>query len=133
MQDFLNQLSNDLFYIKHEITGDTIHIYCQIKKESTRKVSSRAVRVLRDIPYGEYKTILHISIEKYEITEAKKKYISQTFTFAKPYARMTNRLNNNLLSMSSEISAIGCERQIRNNYADVSDTTILRIIKKNKQ
>jgi len=41
MNEYLKQLSNDLVYIKHEIIGDTLKLYCESKKVQGRPVHSR--------------------------------------------------------------------------------------------
>jgi hypothetical protein len=38
MNEYLKQLSEDLIYVKHEIIGDTLKLYCESKKVQGRPV-----------------------------------------------------------------------------------------------
>ena len=132
MQDFLNELSPKLIYIRKELYKNTIRIYCESEPEEKRRVHSRVERVIKDINYGSYKIELHILWKKYfnEDTSLSKTTISEKFDFIPERGRRTSRLDKLLLSMQNEMSAIGCERFIKENIADVSDSTILRLLKK---
>ena len=88
--------------------------------------------MIKDINYGSYKIELHILWKKYfnEDTSLSKTTISEKFDFIPERGRRTSRLDKLLLSMQNDMSAIGCERFIKENIADVSDSTILRLLKK---
>ena len=132
MQDFLNELSPKLRYIRSELHGKTLWIYCESELEAGRSVHSRVERIVKDINFGESKVELHILWKKYYNKDAliNKTLVSERFEFVVERGRRTKRLDALLLSMQNEMSAIGCERFIRENIADVSDSTILRILKK---
>jgi len=135
MQDFLNGLSTELRFIRKETHGKTIWIYCESEHDKAKRIHSRVERIVKDINYANYKVELHILWKKYfnEDLAVKKTTVSEKFDFIPPRGRRTNRLNELLLSMQKEMSAIGCERFIKENIADVSDSTILRIVKKTKK
>lgn len=133
MQQYLNQLSNNLIYIKHEIIDNKISLFCETKVNINMRVHSRKIRVVQDIPYGNYKVELHIITKKYFSTDKTGKLTTaEKYDFLGYTGRRTKRLEDYLLNMSKEMSAIGVERTIKKNIADVSDTVILRILKKNE-
>ena len=133
MKEYLQQLSPDLVYIKHEIENDTMKIYCETRPRKDRPVHSRQMRVVKDIPYGDYKVELHLLTKKYFNTapEAKTRTIAEKHDFINDTGRRTQRLDEKIKKLCGEMSAIGCERVVRERIADVSDTSILRLLKKN--
>ena len=132
MQEFLNGLSPKLRFIRSEQHGKTLWIYCESELEAGWSVHSRVERVVKDINIGGNKVELHILWKKLynknPLTD--KTTVSEKFDFVSERGRRTKRLDELLLSMQKEMSAIGCERYIKENIADVSDSTILRILKK---
>jgi len=132
MQEYLNSLSTDLRFIRQESHGDTLWIYCETESIKGKKVHSRVERVVKDLNYGNHKVELHIMWKKYFNDDPKiaKLTVSEKMDFIPNKGRRTKRLNELLLSMQKEMSAIGCERLIKEKIANVSDTTILRMLKK---
>ena len=133
MQDYLKQLDPNLLYIRHEIQDNLMSIYCETKPLKDRPVHSRKERVIKDIPYGKYKVELHLITKKYFNLDPKAKTLTtaEKHGFLNSTKRRTKRLDELILKLCSEMSTIGCERLIRDSIADVSDTSILRLIKKN--
>ena len=134
MQEYLNQLSHDLIFIKSNQINNTIHIYCETKKDPDRSVHSRFLRIVKDIPYGDINIEIHITAKKYfnERNNIKQLIVSEKFDFLSgPKGTRTKRLDEYLLKLSKETSAIGLERFIKDCGISVSDTTILRLVKKN--
>jgi len=134
MQTYLNSLDSKLIFIKSEITKDVFKIYCELKHDKNKKVHSRKVRVIKDIPYNNLKVVLHILTKKHfnEDPSSNKLTTSETLEFVNGTGRRTKRLDEYIINLCKEMSAIGCERIIKNKIADVSDSSILRLIKKNE-
>lgn len=130
MQDFLNELSDDLNYIKHTIEKDTCHIYCESKNIKNEPVHARQERTVRDLPFGDKQVILHI-ISKRFYKDNGKTY-AEKFDFINNTGRRTKRLDKKIIDSNVEGSIIGTERTLKKLGINVSDTTILRIIKKNE-
>lgn len=130
MQEYLNQLSDKLIYDDHKLEENTLHIYCHILKEPSHKIHSYIIRSINDINYGNYKVILEIKCYKYYINRKENnKTVAYHPDFIDGRSYRTKRLTDYILNHSKEISAIGLERTLKN-IANISDTTILRIIKK---
>ncbi len=134
MQIYLNSLDSNLIFIKSEITKDVFKIYCELKPDINKKVHSRKVRVIKDIPYNNLKVELHILTKKYfnEDPSSNQLTASEILEFVNSTGRRTKRLDEYIINLCKEMSAIGCERIIKNKIADVSDSSILRLIKKNE-
>ena len=134
MQEYLNQLDANLVHIRHDIQDGVMMIYCETKPLKDRPVHSRKERVIKDIPYGDYKVELHLITKKYFNLDpdAKTLTTAEEHTFLNCTKRRTKRLDTLILKLCSEMSTIGCERLIRESIADVSDTSILRLLKKNE-
>lgn len=134
MQSFLTQLDKNLLFTKSEIIDKTIKVFCEFKPLKGRLIHSRKMRVIKDIPFGNLMVELHLLSKKYfnDDPTIDKLTIAEEVNFVGDSKRRTRRLDEYILKTCKEMSAIGCERFIRENIADVSDTTILRLIKKNK-
>src|SRR5690625_3629887 len=135
MQKFLNQLDENLLFIKNELSENTLKIYCELKQIEDKSVHSRKIRVIKDIPFGQYKVELHFLSKKYfnDNDDINQLTIAEEVSFLDTSKRRNKRLDDYILNACKGTSAIGCERFIRENLADVSDTTILRLIKKNER
>ncbi len=132
MQKYLDLLDTNLIFIKSERIDDTFKIYCESKTDDYRKIHSRKFRVIRDINYDNLKVKLHILNKKYfnEDPFSTKLTTSKKFKFINTTGRRTKRLDEYILNLCAETSVIGCERIIKNKIADVSDSSILRLLKK---
>lgn len=134
MQEYLNQLSNNLIFISKEIDENTktIVLNCKVKRNLKHKIHSYFQRKIKDINYGSYKIILNIQSYKYYLNRKNSlATISYDLDFVDKRTYMTKRLSDFILEGMKESSAIGLERTIKKSVANVSDSTILRLVKKN--
>lgn len=131
MQEYLNQLSHNLIYDYKEIIDNVMHIYCHIKNAPSHKIHSYIIRSINDINYGNYKVVLEIKCYKYYIDrKTSNKTVACQPDFIDGRSHRTKRLTDFILNSSKESSAIGLERTLKN-ITNISDSTILRLIKKN--
>ena len=131
MQDYLNQLSHNLIYDHKEINDNVMYIYCYIKNNSSHKIHSYITRRINDINYGNFKVILEIKCYTYYVDRRKNnKTVAYQPDFIDGRSHRTKRLTDFILKSSKESSAIGLERTLKN-ITNISDSTILRLIKKN--
>ena len=132
MEGYLKQLDQNLRYIKHDIDNGGLKIYCKTKPTDDNPVHSRKERGIQDIPYGNYKVELRLLSKKYFNTSKNAKTLTcaEKHDFINDTGRRTKRLDSRIIELCSKISTIGCERIIRKKIADVSDTSILRLLKK---
>lgn len=132
MQRFLNQIAPELRIIKIDENETTVIITCETNPLPNKRVHSRFLKKVKDIPYGNKKVELHLLVRKYFNDDPKinKLTIAEVSPFLNSTGKRTQRLDDELLKLGKEMTSIGCERHIKEKYADVSDSTILRIIKK---
>ncbi len=130
MQEYLEGLNGNLKYIKHQYKGKILHIYCETEIDKNIRVHERQERTVKDLPFGEYKVILHIMSKRFYKSENNRKTVSEKFDFINETGRRTKRLENKIIEINKETNTIGAERLLKENFADISDTTILRILKK---
>jgi transposase len=144
MEEFLRLLDESLRLLSFEYKSDVLIIQCETKRAErvcpycgivSDKVHSRYVRKIKDLPFGGVKVILMVSANKYfcQSVECGRKTFSERLLFLQPFSRITKRLNNFVLENAINTNAMSAEKFIRKNTAQLSDTTINRIIKKNLQ
>ena len=64
--------------------------------------------------------------------ECKVKKFSEQFDFIETHSRMTKRLENQIIKTSNPMSARASKEVINNELVNISDDTILRLLKKTK-
>lgn len=131
MQEYLNQLSENLIYVRKELVDNVLYVYCNYKNTTQFKVHTYKVRKVNDINYGNYKVVLLIKVFQYYLDRKNSnRVISIQPDFIDGRTSRTRRLTEYILNASKESSAIGLERTLKN-VTNISDTTILRMLKKN--
>lgn len=133
MQDFVNQLDANLTYVSHTTTDDEIQILIKQNHDEAYMKGGYYYRTIKDINYGDKKVTLKIRCNRYYETNKmiSNKRFSQPLRFVEPKGRMTKRLYQVILLTLKETAAISAERILNKTVVNVSDTTILRILKKN--
>ena len=143
LNELIKELDKKLIVAKKEIKDGIMYIYCDTKKQKSKckycgqeseKVHSTYKRTISDLPIQNYKVKLIINVKKYFCNNTK----CQHTTFAEPLefiednAIRTKRLDNYINKIGLKTSSKDAERQIKDTHVNISNNTILRIIKKNK-
>lgn len=142
MKEIIKKLDKKLKLTGYEYVDDTILIniestsktaICPCCGKRSSNVHSRYVRTIKDLPIQEYKVILKI---KSKVFFCKNKNceintFSEQFDFIENHSRMTTRLKDRIINDTKGMSARASKEIINNNVADISDDTILRLLKKN--
>ena len=143
LEELIQELDKKLIVIKKEIIDGTIYIFCDTKKQKTKckycnqeseNVHSTYTRTISDLPIQNYKVKLIINVKKYFCNNVN----CQHTTFAEPLefiednAIRTKRLDNYINGIGLKTSSKDAEKQLKSSYVNISNNTILRIIKKNK-
>ena len=131
MQEFLNELSTNLIYIKHEIKKGICHIYCESKNIKNKPVHARQERIIKDLPFGDKAVELHILSKRFYRTGGGT--YAERFDFINSTGRRTKRMDGKILESNLEGSVVGTERTLKQLGINVSDSTILRMFKKNEK
>lgn len=131
MQKFLDQLNDNLKYISYKENGKELIINCEVEKLDYL-IRGYKNRILKDINYGDKFIILSIRLPIYYKDKTKKESFVHPLNCCDFRSRNTKRLEQFIIDNIKESSAIGLERTIKKHVCNLSDSSILRILKKNQ-
>lgn len=129
MQKFLDQLNDKLVYISDTTEKNTMIIDCTVEKLDYY-IRGYKMRILKDINFGDKFVILHIKLPIYYTDKNKKKSFVHPLNCCENLSRRTKRLDNQIIENLKESSAIGLERTLNKTTCNISDTSIIRLLKK---
>ncbi len=144
IDELIQELDTKLVVIRKEIIDSIMYIYCETKKQSNKcrycgkaseSVHSCYTRTISDLPIQKYKVKLVIQVKKYFCLNEKCNHttFAEYLDFVEEHGIRTKRLNEYINGIGLKNSSIEAERQIKNSHVDISNNTILRIIKKKKK
>ena len=141
IEEILERIDAKLKITKKEAEEDVIYIYCHrmpvgekcryCGKESY-KIHSKYSREIMDLPIAEYKVKLKIEAKKYicENTECSHKRFAEVLPFAQERSKRTRRLDDYIREIGLKNSSVDAAEILRKTHADISNKTVLRVIKK---
>lgn len=143
LDELIKELDNKLIVISKEIKNDIMYIYCETKKQPTKckycgqeseNVHSIYMRKISDLPILKYKVKLVIKVKKYFCSNPKCNHttFAEQLDFVEKNALRTKRLDEYINDIGLKNSSIEARKQITNSHVQISNNTILRIIKKNR-
>jgi len=146
MKEYLKELSKNLKYIKYELKDNTYYVYCETKTKKfkhpeknliTKSIKHRYSRIVDDIPFNGKKVKLIIVVKVfafYNLKNEKSQFVESLDFISDKYkrSRRTKRLEEYILDIANLGSAISAEKTLKRNGIKISDTSINRMIKKNK-
>ncbi len=143
LDELIKELDNKLIVISKEIKNDIMYIYCETKKQPTKckycgqeseNVHSIYMRKISDLPILKYKVKLVIKVKKYFCSNPKCNHttFAEQLDFVEKNALRTKRLDEYINNIGLKNSSIEARKQITNSHVQISNNTILRIIKKNR-
>jgi transposase len=141
MDELVKMLDNSIKYLSHEIKEERIYIHvesiieevvCPYCGESSIWVHSRYPRNLQDLPIQGKKVTIVIDNRKYFCMNPRceHKTFAEYFEFAKRKATMTNRLREEIISISLNQSSLSASKHLKSGTCDIGKSTICTIIKK---
>ena len=144
LDELVKELDNKLVVTSKEIKDDIMYIYCETKKQSTRckycgeeseNVHSVYTRTISDLPIQKYKVKLVITVKKYFCNNPKCNHttFAEPLDFVEKNALRTKRLDEYIKDIGLKNSSIEARNQITNSHVEISNNTILRILKKTKK
>ena len=134
LNELIKELDKKLIVTGKEIIDGIMYIYCETERQITKCKYCGKESENVHLPIQNYKVKLIIKVKKYFCNNDK----CQHTTFAEPLdfveknAIRTKRLDNYINNIGLKTSSIEAEKQIKDTHVNVSNNTILRIIKKNK-
>jgi transposase len=141
MDEFIKLLDESLNYVSHEIVGDTIFIHvvsnrqkviCPYCGKPSVKAHSYYKRRFQDMPMQGKKVqiILHNRKMFCDNPECKYATFAERFIFLPANAKKTQRLKDEIINISMNVSSITAAGLLRNHIADVGKSTICKLLKK---
>lgn len=143
LNELIKELDKKLEVTKEEIIGETMYIYCETKRQNTKckycskesqSVHSTYTRTIADLPIQNYKVKLIITVKKYFCNNDKCNHrtFAGTLEFVEKNAIRTKCLDDYINNIGLKVSSKEAEKQIKDNLVNISNNTVLRVVKKNK-
>ena len=143
LQELIKELDKKLIVTGKKIRDGIMYIYCETNKQKTKckycgkeseNVHSTYTRTIADLPIQNYKVKLIITVKKYFCNNDKCKHttFAEPLVFVDKNAIRTIRLDEYIKNIGLKTSSLEAEKQIIDSHVKISNNTILRIIKKNK-
>lgn len=141
MNEFVKLLDENLEYVHHEFIEDTIYIYvisnrkevvCPFCGKPSTKVHSHYKRSFQDLPLLGKKVVIVLDNRKMfcHNPECQNTTFAETFDFLSHKAKKTKRLEDEIVSISMNVSSLTASDILRNSVADVGKSTICNLLKK---
>ena len=141
MEELLKSLDSDLVLIDTVIGEEIIELharkdtveetcpYCGAKSKSVHSVYRKTIS---DLPIQEkmVKIILHKRLFFCRNTDCSRPLFSEMLSFVDRYGRRTNRLTKKIREIAMNMSARSAKKVVNEGISNISDDTILRILKK---
>ncbi len=142
MEELMKKLDKKLKVISYEYSDDISTIYikrtnksaiCPCCGKKSSKVNTRYYRTIKDLPIQDNKVILKLETKTFfcKNKECKINTFAEKFDFIESRARMTTRLKDRIVNDSKGMSARAAKATVNSGLTNISDDTILRLIKKN--
>jgi hypothetical protein len=117
MEEFINQISNDLQYISHYIEDDVYHILIKSKEEYKKcpnchqksdNVHCKYTRRIKDLPIGDKKVILEFKTLKMKCKNPKcdTKVFCSRYSYIGKNSPKTKRLEDKIQEISTNQSSV---------------------------
>lgn len=143
MDQFIKLLDKNLDYVSHEIVDNTIYIKvvsnrervcCKYCNTSSNKVHSYYNRSFQDLPIQGKKVIIIIKNRKMFCINPNcdKTTFAETFDFLSYKAKKTNRLEEQIINISMNVSSLAAEQILKSSIVDVGKSTICNLLKKKR-
>lgn len=141
MDEMIKLLDSNLKIIEYHFENDILlmdiqsseeTVICPYCNQASNKVNSKYVREIFDLPVQSYKLKIKLHVRTFfcKNPECNHKTFAERFNFLNSYARVTKRLEEKINDVAINMSARSAKKIINNGIANISDDTILRIIKK---
>ena len=144
MTDIIRMLDENLTYLEHRIIGDYIIVMVESNREEiscphcgkpSSRVHSTYERSFQDLPIQGKKVYINIVNRKYfcDNRDCLNTTFAESFDCLKPKAKKSERLIDEIMKVSVEVSSVSASRMLKDGVADVSKSTICDMLKKNNR
>ncbi len=141
MEELLKSLDSDLVLVKAVVGEETIELHarrdtieetCPYCGDTSKSVHSVYRKTISDLPVQEkmVKIILHKRLFFCKNADCSRPLFSETLSFVDRYGRRTSRLTKKIKDIAMNMSARSAKKVVNEGISNISDDTILRILKK---
>ena len=134
-------LDVNLVYHDHQVYSDHVDIFvhsnrksvlCPLCGQSSSRIHSRYPRSFHDLPIQGKKVHIHLSNRKYFCfnPECRQKIFAESFDCFQPNSKKTNRLIDDIMKISLEVSSVTASRLLRDGAVAIGKSTICNMLKK---
>ena len=144
MREIVQLLEENFLYLDHQITDDSITIIVSSKRDEAicpycKMVSSRVhstyERRFTDLPIQGKSVEIVLDNRKFfcDNPDCSHTTFAEAFECVKPKAKKSNRLIDEILKVSIEVSSVTASRLLSESVVKVGKSTICNILKKNNR
>lgn len=142
MEELMKKLDKKIKVISYEEIDGISHIHikrtnksaiCPCCGKKSSKINTKYFRTIKDLPIQDNKVILNLETKTFfcKNKECQIKTFSEKFDFIESHARMTTRLKDRIVEDTKGMSAHYAKTTVNKGLVNISDDTILRLLKKN--
>ena len=144
MRDIIPLLDENLIYLDHQIYDDHIEILVYSNREEavcpkcgtvSSRVHSIYERSFQDLPIQGKKVLIRIENRKFfcDNNDCPNTTFAESFDCLKPKAKKSDRLADEIMKVSVEVSSITASKMLKDGVVDVCKSTICDMLKKNNK
>lgn len=144
MKDIIGMLDENLAYLEHQVIGDHIVVQVESSREEavcpycgkpSSRVHSTYERSFQDLPIQGKKVYINIANRKYFCgnLDCPNTTFAESFDCLKPKAKKSERLIDEIMKISVEVSSVAASKILRDGVADIGKSTICDMLKKNNR
>lgn len=141
MNELLKMLDKNLVLEKFDVIDNVIYLHvksnssetiCPYCNTNSNKVHSHYTRSFQDLPIQGKKTIIILNNRKMfcQNPNCNRKTFAERFSFILHKSKKTIRLEDEIVSISQNVSSLAAEKILKKNTAKVGKSTICNILKK---
>jgi transposase len=115
------------------VTSTQTRVYCPVCQFPTRRVHSRYVRMVADLPWGAWRVVLHLQVRKFFCANGccpRRIFTERLSRLVTPWARRTQRLADWLAHIALALGGTAGARLSRGLGLAVSRNTLLRLLRR---
>jgi transposase len=116
-----------------QVTSTQTLVHCPICRFPTRRVHSRYIRTVADLPWGAWRVVLQLRVRKFFCANgrcARRIFTERLPQLVAPWARRTQRLMHWLVHIALELAGTAGARLSRALGLAVSRNTLLRLLRR---
>lgn len=144
LEELVRILDDNLSLNYTEIIEDTIYLHVESKLPEVRcpfcgtgssRVHSHYKRDFQDLPIQNMKTIIVLNNRKMfcDNPACSHRTFAEPFAFIKPKSKKTDRLIEEIISLSKSMSSVSAQKYLRKNVVRVGKSTICELLKKGRK